>query len=462
MSYKTKTIPCNKGNYGGKRSVTTFLVLHYTANNGDTAIDNGNYFKNNVVKASANYIVDETTVVSSVPENYIAYHVGATKYYNTCRNSNSIGIELCSRIDSKGNYYFKDEVVANAVELVRSLVKKYNIAPSNIIRHYDVTHKQCPAPFVQNTIAWKNFLNKVTENIAIPKEEVKLQQWGSQISNIERIAYIPMSGFKGNTVSDAAKSCIWNNRYPDAICNAELFDMITYTPSSGLVANGIEEKLNDTLGFALVDNKVPVLSYKNNLKAKDWIGAYPMLVRDSKKAFDAVPSGLGGKRARTALAINNSVCAIVYVKATDGCTLEDFADAIIARGFHTAINLDGGGSTACITPGVAYDQGRKVRGKIGIWIKNGVGNKLAKNKDIKETIAPNQTPKIHQVKVVTKTGVGLNCRLAPEGTVIEVLQNGSVHTYLEESKKVNNAIWYKIKTSSNKIGWINSNYVILL
>ena len=37
-----------------------YIVIHYTANDGDTAVNNGNYFKNNAVKASAHYFVDKT------------------------------------------------------------------------------------------------------------------------------------------------------------------------------------------------------------------------------------------------------------------------------------------------------------------------------------------------------------------------------------------------------------------
>ena len=43
MSYKTQTIPCNKKNYGDKRMKTDYIVIHYTANDGDTAVNNGNY-----------------------------------------------------------------------------------------------------------------------------------------------------------------------------------------------------------------------------------------------------------------------------------------------------------------------------------------------------------------------------------------------------------------------------------
>lgn len=202
---------------------------------------------------------------------------------------------------------------------------------------------------------------------------VKLQRWGCTFDNLDRIAYIPMYGWHGETVSAAARRVKWNGRAPSCICNAELFNMHTYAPSSGCPGY-----ITQTLGIAFKDNKKPVLSFANNVKANDWVGAYPMLVRDGKNMVTAVPPGLGGIVARTALAFNNHTVAILYVKKNDGATLKEFANAIIKAGFHTAINLDGGGSTACISPFVAYDQYRKVRGKIAIWTKDGTINKLVK------------------------------------------------------------------------------------
>ena len=77
-------ILANKHNYGSKRNtrVIKYIVIHYTANDGDTAKANGNYFKDNILEepASAHYFVDDTCVVRSVPDNYVAYSVGGDKY----------------------------------------------------------------------------------------------------------------------------------------------------------------------------------------------------------------------------------------------------------------------------------------------------------------------------------------------------------------------------------------------
>lgn len=205
-----------------------------------------------------------------------------------------------------------------------------------------------------------------------------LQQYGTPFSNIEHVQHVLMNGKRGETVSQAARRVKWNGRAPDAIINAELFNRYTYKLSSGLVSGGKNLKLTDTNGFAFVNGVKPVFSYKNNVQADDWVGSYGDLLIKGKYGFKKEPIGLGGKKARSALAISNTYFAFFYVKKQHACNMWEFADAIKARGFHTAINLDGGGSTACITPGVAYDQYRKVHGFVALWVKNGVGNRLAR------------------------------------------------------------------------------------
>lgn len=149
----------------GRTDSIKYIVIHYTANNGDTAKNNLDYFANNQnLSASAHYFVDENEVCRSVNDVDTAYHCGAKTYkHKYCRNSNSIGIELCSRKDSKGKYYFKDETVTRAVALTKELMQKYNIPVENVIRHYDVTGKICPAPMVNDEKLWKEFLARLSE-----------------------------------------------------------------------------------------------------------------------------------------------------------------------------------------------------------------------------------------------------------------------------------------------------------
>ena len=149
----------------GRTDSIKYIVIHYTANNGDTAKNNLNYFANHQnLSASAHYFVDENEVCQSVKDTDTAYHCGAKTYkHKYCRNSNSLGIELCSRKDSKGKYYFKDETVNRAAALTKELMRKYNIPVENVIRHYDVTGKICPAPMVNDEKMWKEFLAKLSD-----------------------------------------------------------------------------------------------------------------------------------------------------------------------------------------------------------------------------------------------------------------------------------------------------------
>ena len=163
-----------------------YIVLHYTANNGDTALNNCIYFNKAYRGASANYFVDESEIYQCVKDGDIAWHVGAHKYFNECRNTNSIGIEMCSRTDENGKYYIKDETVENAIELTIELMKKYNIGIDHVVRHYDVTHKLCPKPWVEDETEWIYFKSEVERRLKMNEQygyEVydtidKVPEWG--------------------------------------------------------------------------------------------------------------------------------------------------------------------------------------------------------------------------------------------------------------------------------------------
>ena len=182
-----------------KRNITTknfdsgsinrikYIVVHFTANNGDTAYGNTNYFKS-YRGASAHYFVDENGIYQSVEDKNIAWHCGAKKYkHSTCRNSNSLGVELCSRKDSKGNYYFMDKTVDNAIELVKMLMAKYNVPIANVIRHYDVTGKNCPEPFVRDIKSWQNFKDRLEEKVV--KQNIKINGKVKSVNAINKDGY---------------------------------------------------------------------------------------------------------------------------------------------------------------------------------------------------------------------------------------------------------------------------------
>lgn len=157
---------CNDGNYRkGREFPINWICLHFTSGNGDTAQNNADYFAREVVKASAHYFVDPNGVVQSVRDSDTAWHCGRERggsYYNDCRNANSIGIEMCSVIRN-GVYVIPEETMKRAAKLTRELMAKYHVPISRVCRHYDVTHKECPEPWVRNPNQWENFKKMLTE-----------------------------------------------------------------------------------------------------------------------------------------------------------------------------------------------------------------------------------------------------------------------------------------------------------
>ena len=160
-----KQMLAHQSNYNkGRKQPIQYIVVHYTANNGDRAQGNGNYFSQPNRNASAHYFVDENEIVQSVKDTDTAWHCGAKSYkHPKCRNDNSIGVEMCSEKDDKGQYYINQATQNTAIKLIRVIMKKYNIPLENVLRHYDVTGKMCPEPFVRNEVQWLNFKKKLSE-----------------------------------------------------------------------------------------------------------------------------------------------------------------------------------------------------------------------------------------------------------------------------------------------------------
>ena len=172
----------NHKNFGGARNAVRFIVVHYTANKGDTAKNNADYFAREKVGASAHFFVDETEVWESVPVTECAWHCGAKTYrHSECRNANSIGVEICMN-DRAGK--IRQGSIDHAAKLVRMLMKEYQIPPDRVLRHFDVTGKRCPAPMVDNPDLWRAFKNKLTgieaeqeESMKIYKHTTEMPEW---------------------------------------------------------------------------------------------------------------------------------------------------------------------------------------------------------------------------------------------------------------------------------------------
>lgn len=160
------------------------IVVHYLGVAEQSAMTARNYWESLKsqdamdakpdLSASAHFIVDfDGVILRTIPEMEKAYHCGAKAYTqrardffgNYCRDPNSspnrvtIGIELTHpRDDGKPDHVTR----AAAIELIRDLCQRYSLDPRrHVLRHYDVTGKDCPRWFVANPEDWNIFLASI-------------------------------------------------------------------------------------------------------------------------------------------------------------------------------------------------------------------------------------------------------------------------------------------------------------
>lgn len=175
-------------NYGGRRTAKDikYIVIHYTGNDGDSDEANARFFRENIRNASAHFFVDDDSVTQSVPEDFVAYSVGGEKYpscdrtgggkwHGKCTNKNSISIELCDT-RRNGKFDFTEETLENGAELCRRLMQKYGIPIENVIRHFDVVGKNCPAPLVDES-KWKKFKERIVDEVKYYETINEVPKW---------------------------------------------------------------------------------------------------------------------------------------------------------------------------------------------------------------------------------------------------------------------------------------------
>lgn len=143
-----------RGNYlPGRAGKVEYIVIHYTGIPNDTAENNAVYSAREFTGVSAHYFVDKREVWQSVRDEDTAYHCGSTHpKHPACRNYNSIGVEMCDSVGA-----VPAATRERTAAFVRELMDRYGVPVENVLRHYDVTGKRCPAPWVDNPEEWMEF-----------------------------------------------------------------------------------------------------------------------------------------------------------------------------------------------------------------------------------------------------------------------------------------------------------------
>lgn len=134
------------------------IVVHYTANPGSSAQANRNYFEglkdSGERKASSHFVIGlDGEVIQCIPSSEISYA-------SNDRNKDTLSIECCHPDESGA---FNNATYTSLVQLVAWLCKRFDLEAEDVIRHYDVTGKECPKYFVDHEDAWKQFRQDVRD-----------------------------------------------------------------------------------------------------------------------------------------------------------------------------------------------------------------------------------------------------------------------------------------------------------
>ena len=141
-------------------SSVQYIAIHYTANPGATAMANRDYFENlastQETKVSSHFVVGlEGEVVQCIPTSEMSYATNS-------RNVDTLSIECC-HADETGK--FNDSTYDSVVKLTAWLCTRFGLTSENVIRHYDVTGKDCPKYYVENPDAWTQMKGDIAAQI---------------------------------------------------------------------------------------------------------------------------------------------------------------------------------------------------------------------------------------------------------------------------------------------------------
>ena len=194
MKIEQNLIPLYHPNRPGiKLETVKAIVIHYTGNSepGADAMANIKYIGRKYIKkmntffefdtigfryGSAHIFCDENCVRQAIPLDEVAWSCGdrpqpytsvfkgqlplAKQLFDNRQNYQTISVEICNN----ENWI---KACENAIQFCQwylsenNLFGKISVGDFSILRHYDLTGKICPKPFVDDLQAWGKFLFRI-------------------------------------------------------------------------------------------------------------------------------------------------------------------------------------------------------------------------------------------------------------------------------------------------------------
>ena len=124
------------------------IVVHYVGNPMTTAQQNRDYYNHEDSNVCSHFVVGmDGEIIMCIP----LYERSAA---SNDRNHDTISIEVCHP-DASGK--FTDASYESLTKLIRWLLSDFHMKSDDVIRHYDVTGKECPLYYVKNPELWEKF-----------------------------------------------------------------------------------------------------------------------------------------------------------------------------------------------------------------------------------------------------------------------------------------------------------------
>lgn len=128
------------------------IVIHYVGNPSVSAQNNRDYFAQDTTEVCSHFLVGlEGEIIQCLPLNEVSAA-------SNNRNSDTISIEVCHP-DESGK--FNTATYSSLVRLTAWLCQSLELSEKDVIRHYDITGKECPRYYVEEPDAWNDFLKDV-------------------------------------------------------------------------------------------------------------------------------------------------------------------------------------------------------------------------------------------------------------------------------------------------------------
>lgn len=161
---------------GTKLKEVRKIIVHWTANFGASAANHFTYFDKSIIEArryaSAHLFIDKSEAICIVPLDEVTYAANDGSYRGVPEllpnaNTLSVSVEMC--VEKDGTIHA--DTIKRTEDVVKEICEKFSLNPiEDVVRHYDVTHKNCPAPWISNGQEFVDFKRRVKTKM----EAVKL------------------------------------------------------------------------------------------------------------------------------------------------------------------------------------------------------------------------------------------------------------------------------------------------